>query len=439
MTKISRCLAALSLVFLIAASDATAAPTVTKFDFTGAEQTFTVPAGGTSIHVVAIGGKGGIGELNRRPGGFGAAVSADVAVTPGQVLSVMVGGNGGDAPGTGAPGSGGFNNGGAGGGSLPGRAGGGGGGMSYLAPSGGFTDALVVAGGGGGSAGGFGGGFGGNGSDADGKNGQSGGTGDTVGNTPGGAAGGGGTTTGAGKGTDTAQDGHFAGGGTGADGLIVLAPDLAAGSGGGGGAGRWGGAGGGSHISSINPPGGGGGAGSSTASADATNVSYTRDKTGVPSITLTYDLPQGPGGGAGGGGGGGNSPALAPALTNLKASPRTFVAANRGGSTGGTVGTNISYTSAVAGTTTFTVLAPRRGVTAAKCVKPKRGRRGKRCTRYVSLGTFTHQDVAGFNTFVFTGRVRHHKLARGSYRLQAISRSNGNKSSPVTLSFRIGR
>jgi hypothetical protein len=97
----------------------------------------------------------------------------------------------------------------------------------------------------------------------------------------------------------------------------------------------------------------------------------------------------------------------------------------------------ISYTSAVAGTTTFTVLAPRRGVTAAKCVKPKRGRRGKRCTRYVSLGTFTHQDVAGFNTFVFTGRVRRHKLARGSYRLQAVSKANGKKSAPVTLSFRI--
>src|ERR687888_2180485 len=136
MHKFAPFLAATGLL-LAGQSAASAAPTTQKFNFTGAEQTFTVPAGVTSMHVVAIGGKGGSGEANRRPGGFGAAVSADVAVTPGQVLSVMVGGNGGDAPGTGAAGSGGFNNGGAGGGSIPGKAGGGGGGMSYLAPSGG--------------------------------------------------------------------------------------------------------------------------------------------------------------------------------------------------------------------------------------------------------------------------------------------------------------
>jgi hypothetical protein len=100
----------------------------------------------------------------------------------------------------------------------------------------------------------------------------------------------------------------------------------------------------------------------------------------------------------------------------------------------------VSYTNAAAATTTFTVLAPRKGVTAsAKCLKPRRGRHGKRCTRYVSLGSFTHKDVAGFNTFVFTGRVRHHKLRRGSYKLQGVSSANGRKSKAVALRFRIVR
>src|SRR5262249_34488794 len=142
--------------------------------------------------------------------------------------------------------------------------------------------------------------------------------------------------------------------------------------------------------------------------------------------------------GGGGGGSGGNGPVQSPALSSLKLSAKTFVAAGRGGSTGGTVGTTISYTAAAAGTTTFRVLAPRKGVTsAAKCVKPKRGKRGKPCTRFVSLGGFTHSDVVGFNTFVFTGRVRHRKLPRGSYKLQAVSKAGGKKSRAVTLSFRI--
>ncbi len=54
-------------------------------------------------------------------------------------------------------------------------------------------------------------------------------------------------------------------------------------------------------------------------------------------------------------------------------------------------------------------------------------------------GSFTHTDGAGFNTFVFTGRVRHHKLRSGSYRLQAVAALNGQTTAAVTLSFRIKR
>ncbi len=63
------------------------------YTFTGAEQTFTVPAGVTSVHVVARGAAGdvgvnGAGGTGRR----GAEVSRDLAVTPGATPYVEVGG-----------------------------------------------------------------------------------------------------------------------------------------------------------------------------------------------------------------------------------------------------------------------------------------------------------------------------------------------------------
>ncbi len=42
------------------------------FGFTGGEQTFTVPAGVTSLHAVAVGGRGGAGFDNLTLGAFGA-------------------------------------------------------------------------------------------------------------------------------------------------------------------------------------------------------------------------------------------------------------------------------------------------------------------------------------------------------------------------------
>jgi hypothetical protein len=88
-----------------------------KFSFTGTEQEFEVPAGVTSVHVVAVGGAGGtgaskglVGNHNEGgPGGLGAVVSDNLGVTAGQTLYVEVGGNG-ESERIGA--SGGFNGGG---------------------------------------------------------------------------------------------------------------------------------------------------------------------------------------------------------------------------------------------------------------------------------------------------------------------------------------
>ena len=60
----------------------------TSFTTVGAA-TFTVPAGVTSISVVAVGGGGG-GTYNGL-GGAGARVTSTVSVTPGQVLDLFVG------------------------------------------------------------------------------------------------------------------------------------------------------------------------------------------------------------------------------------------------------------------------------------------------------------------------------------------------------------
>jgi hypothetical protein len=140
--------------------------------------------------------------------------------------------------------------------------------------------------------------------------------------------------------------------------------------------------------------------------------------------------------------GGGGAPATA-ALTALKIKPSVFPAAANGGSIARRrarrTGTTISYRDSRVGTAMFTVLRPAKGIRdkRRRCVVPKKGRRGARCTRYLSVGTFTHVDRAGANSFHFTGRVRRRKLSPGSYRLQAVPRANGRNGKAVTVSFRI--
>ena len=91
------------------------------FLHTGAEQTFTVPGGVSTVHVVAIGGRGGGSANAVVRGGEAHQVTGDLGVTAGQTLYLEVGGSGQNASDGGA---GGFNGGGAG---ATGSSGGGGG------------------------------------------------------------------------------------------------------------------------------------------------------------------------------------------------------------------------------------------------------------------------------------------------------------------------
>lgn len=105
------------------------------------EHCFTIPASVSSIHAVLVGGSGGAGAAGTGSvaaglaslGGHGMQVSGDVAVTPGEVIWVYVGGNGAD-------GSNDFSNAGAGGFNGGGQGGGNGDPSNYAGGGGGATD-----------------------------------------------------------------------------------------------------------------------------------------------------------------------------------------------------------------------------------------------------------------------------------------------------------
>ena len=105
-----------------------------NFAYTGQPQTYTVPADVYSVRVDAYGASGGSNSSN--DGGAGARVQATLAVVPGQVLTLYVGGAGG----YGGAGTGGYNG---GGDAL--YVGGGGGGASDLRSSGGTVEPFFHA------------------------------------------------------------------------------------------------------------------------------------------------------------------------------------------------------------------------------------------------------------------------------------------------------
>ena len=266
------------------------------------EDTFQVPAGVTTLHVIAVGAPGGSGGA---PGGAGALVTApSVVVTANSTLYIEVGAPGANGvDGSSCPGGlANANGGGAGGdGSCPLAGGGAGGGESDVritpAASGGLTGGtgdprLVVAGGGGGGAG------------------RDGGPSDSGAvpycdqyycfiSTPGsgfgdpdfsGAGGSAGNPMGGGGGfycdatfcyeVNSAAGSAFGAGGAGGSGIDAVAP-----GGGGGGGGFSGGTGG--EIAPGAPSATGGGAGSSFGPSGTTYANAT----GPASITISYTIP----------------------------------------------------------------------------------------------------------------------------------------------------
>src|SRR6476661_3547772 len=140
------------------------------FTYTGGVQTYTVPANIYSLTVTVNGAQGGAAAGNVYAGGLGGRAVGTIAVTPGEVLSIYVGGQGSIGT-SGATVAGGYN----GGGTGAAGGGGGGGGASDVRQGGTALVNRVVTGAGGGGAGAGGGGSGGA-STAAGNGGSGGGT-----------------------------------------------------------------------------------------------------------------------------------------------------------------------------------------------------------------------------------------------------------------------
>ncbi len=255
--------AAVGVLVAMAFGAVSASAETVQFKYTGAEQAFVVPAGVTTVEVMATGGAGGTGRTEISSlspgggGGLGAVVSGSLTnLKGGQTLYVEVGGNGENE------GEGGFN----GGGNVSGNAGGGGGGASDVrtvprATSGTRESRLIVAAGGGG--GGEGtceeAGTGGRGGDA--EEAGTGGTGcDII------FGGGGGGPAGISPNGQGAEGGLF-------------------GSGGGGGGGLYGGGGGGASYNN----GGGGGGSNLVPTAGTANTATAGAE---PKVTITYTVAE---------------------------------------------------------------------------------------------------------------------------------------------------
>lgn len=67
------------------------APTTVTYNYSGTIDTWTVPAGVTSIHIQAKGAQGGYNTNSGIMSGLGADMSGDFTVTPGQQLKILVG------------------------------------------------------------------------------------------------------------------------------------------------------------------------------------------------------------------------------------------------------------------------------------------------------------------------------------------------------------
>ncbi|HYG50364.1 MAG TPA: PKD domain-containing protein [Flavobacteriales bacterium] len=255
---------ALSLIFAGSASINLFSQVVT-FNYTGGVQTYTVPPCVFTLNVTVEGAEGGGSN-----GGDGSIVTGSIAVTPGQVLQVYVGGMGTIT-------GGGFNGGGIG---KPGSSGsGGGGGASDIrvAPYA-LANRVVVAGGGGGTGGGSTVAGGGSGANPSG----------TTGIASYGSPGTGGTATGGGTGGAPWGACGMAGGngGLGIGGAGGTDVCYGLGPGGGGGGGRYGGGGGGADDYPSFPLGGGGGGGGSDL-VPGGGSGTTGGNTGHGSITIT--------------------------------------------------------------------------------------------------------------------------------------------------------
>ena len=140
----------------------------------------------------------------------------------------------------------------------------------------------------------------------------------------------------------------------------------------------------------------------------------------------------------------------APAFLSASVNPSVF-AVNRRGTRETPVaaqrrrvrrGTTFRYRLSEAARVVFTIQRARPGRRVrGRCRKPTRAnRRRPRCTRYVRIGRFAQQAVAGANRKRFSGRIGRRILRPGRHRAVLVATdAAGNRSTPRRLRFRIVR
>jgi uncharacterized repeat protein (TIGR01451 family) len=136
------------------------------------------------------------------------------------------------------------------------------------------------------------------------------------------------------------------------------------------------------------------------------------------------------------------APAPLPVLSALKLQPPSFLAAKSGPTVvaAATAGTVVTYRNTQPAIVTFTIQKPARGIKKGKsCVKPPKNppSNAKRCTRYVSQGSFTRLNFGLPDRFRFSGRLSGKTLKPGTYRLRVVARNGTGPSKAKTAGFTV--
>ena len=307
-------------------------PALTRiFSYTGADQSYIVPSGYSSVTVYmwGAGGGGGYTGTGSLYGGAGAYLQGVLTVTPGATLTIIVGGGGVYRENIGGNTTSSY-----GGGGTAGAASGSGGGRSAIRVSGASDDLVTVGSGGGASYINTDNCYGGNGDSVTGTGGDSGISGIYYG-------GKGGTQSAGG----IVGSGNSGSGGTAGSKYTGGNANVSAQSGGGGGSGYYGGGGGGYYT-----PGSGGGGGSSfTGNLTSIVAINSPDRSTAPNTSSSYYQTGVASGGATGLGGGNGLVVIVPNAPSIP-----FQAITTGGLITTTAGGYRFHTFTTTGTSTFT-------------------------------------------------------------------------------------
>jgi hypothetical protein len=146
------------------------------------------------------------------------------------------------------------------------------------------------------------------------------------------------------------------------------------------------------------------------------------------------------------------SPVVAPQDSALKLSRTSFAPLSHGASIAAAKakskkpsrGTRLSYSDTLRATSTFTIMRLQRGYRVGdkgSCKAPpahgKAPNHSASCTRSTKVGGFTHSDVAGSNSFTFSGRLNGRPLAAGSYELEVTPKLAGLTGKTLSARFAV--